>query len=441
MHQPGTPLRRRLMVALVGIATLATVLFALPLAVVVQRLDHSEAVTALERDATRIAAVVPDDEVTRPRPVAEPAGLSSRLTVGIYRTGRRVAGAGPYDSRVAAAARDGRIHEGVENGDLAVAAPVPSDDGVPVAMSRVSMSYDQVTDQVERAWLLMSALAALVIVLATAYARYQSGRLAAPLERLTEAAQSLGDGDFSVRARRSGLREADAAGRALEVTARRLGEVLDRERAFSADVSHQLRTPLTGLLLGLESALGRPGADPRAAMRTAIERGRHLQSIIDDLLRLARDGRGPREVLDVPGLLTGLRDHWRGTLAARGRRLGVTMSEPLPEVRAAPSVVLQILEVLVDNAATHGRGDITVEAVDLGTALSIEVGDQGAGIRDGRDVFARRAGSGEGHGIGLALARSLAEAEGGRLLLRREAPPVFALLLPGSPSTTSQEKS
>jgi signal transduction histidine kinase len=432
MHQPatGTPLRRRLLVALVGTATLATVLFALPLAIVVQRLDHSEAVTALERDATRIAAFVPADEVVRPRPVAQPAGLSTGLTVGVYQAGgRRVAGAGPPESRVAAAARDGRIHEGLEGGDLAVAAPVPSGGGV---TSRVSMAYDPVTDQVERAWLLMSALAVFVVILATVYARYQSGRLAAPLERLTEAAQALGDGDFTVRARRSGLREADAAGRALESTARRLGEVLGRERAFSADVSHQLRTPLTGLLLGLESALGRPDADPRAAIRTAVERGRHLQSIIDDLLRLARDGQGPREVLDVPALLGGLGGRWDGPLTAGGRRLTVTCRDPLPEVRSAPSVVLQILEVLVDNAATHGRGAITVEAVDLGTALSIEVGDEGAGIAPGDDVFARRTSNGEGHGIGLALARSLAEAEGGRLLLRRPAPPVFALLLPGT---------
>jgi signal transduction histidine kinase len=434
MHQPatGTPLRRRLLVTLVGTATLAIVMFALPLAVVVQRLDHSEAVTALERDATRIAAVVPEDEVRRPRQVAAPAGISARLTVGVYRAdGRRIVGAGPPDSRVAAATRDGRVHEGVENGDLAVAAPAPSDDGV-TTMSRVSMSYDQVTDQVERAWLLMAALAMLVIILATVYARYQSGRLAAPLERLTEAAQALGDGDFTVRARRSGVREADAAGRALEVTARRLGEVLDRERAFSADVSHQLRTPLTGLLLGLESTLDRANADPRAAIRTALERGQHLQSIIDDILRLARDGQGPREVLDVPALLKDVRGHWHGPLTARGRRLSVTFREPLPEVRSAPSVILQILDVLVDNAATHGRGQISVEAVDLGTALSIEVSDEGAGITDGEDVFTRRTSNGEGHGIGLPLARSLAEAEGGRLLLRRPMPPVFALLLPGT---------
>ncbi|MCW2942197.1 MAG: two-component sensor histidine kinase [Actinomycetia bacterium] len=428
----GTPLRRQVLTSIATVAVLAIVLFTIPLILAVQRLYRDEAVTRLERDATRIAAAAPADEETNPRPVPPPIGLSAHLTAGIFSTnGIRLAGSGPAVSKVAAAARDARLHDKVEGGMLSVSAPIPGDDGV-TGVVLVSMDYDLVSDRIEWALLFMVGLAFTAIALAVVFARYQSARLARPLERFTTAAQALGEGDFSVRASRSGVREVDEAGEALEATARRLGELLDRERAFSADVSHQLRTPLTGLLLGLEAALDRSGADLRAAVTTALERGDHLQETIEDLLRLARDTGQVRDELDVTGILDEARSRWAGPLAAKGRQLTIQAYDPLPMVRVAPGSVRQILDVLIDNAATHGEGPITVRAGDIGSGLAIDVGDQGQGIPEGADVFIRRPEPETGHGIGLALARSLAEAEGGRLVLRHESPPVFALLLPGT---------
>jgi signal transduction histidine kinase len=414
----GRPLRRRVLVAIVGVAASAVVLFAIPLGVALQRLYRDEAIASLERDATRISAVVPDTIARDPRPVPLVTRMSRRLSVGVYTLdGRRVTGRGPDSSLIAGRAADGHVHEAVEHGLLTVSAPVPSDESI-VAVIRVATPYDRVSDRAERAWALMGALAVLVIGLAAAVARRQAGRLAAPLEGFTRDAQALGSGDFSIRARSVGVREADAASRALEATARRLGDVLDRERAFSAHVSHQLRTPLTGLLLGLEAGLTED--DPHAVIRTALERGEHLQEIIEDLVRLSRRGAGDRGVLDVPALLDEVR-----------ARADVTVRVPdgLPEVRASLPAVRQILRVLLDNAVTHGRPPVTVSATDLGSGLAIDVTDAGPGVPEGVDVFR---GESDGHGIGLALARSLAEAEGGRLILRRSSPPTFGLLLPAS---------
>jgi signal transduction histidine kinase len=98
---------------------------------------------------------------------------------------------------------------------------------------------------------------------------------------------------------------------------------------------------------------------------------------------------------------------------------------------ASAAAVRQILAVLVDNSVQHGAGTVTVTARDAGGALAVDVSDQGSGLAVPADqLFARRAPGASGHGIGLALARSLAEAEGGRLSVTRVAPPMFTLLVP-----------
>lgn len=420
------PLRRRVLVVIVSVTVLAVALFLVPLAVAVNILYHDQAVAALQRDAAWVAAAVPEE----PRvPLKLPTGLSGELAIGGYRLdGTRVFGDGPAHSRLATSSEDGRVHDTVEGAFLAVTAPVPSDEG-PALVIRVATLNSEVEERVHEAWLIMGGLALVVITLAAGAASRQSARLAAPLERLTAAALALGGGDFSIRAAPSGLREADQAGQALESTARRLGDVLARERAFSADVSHQLRTGLTGLLLGLESALSRPGGDLAPAVRAALTRGERLQEVIDDLVRLSRDARVPSEQIDVDALMEEICQEWHGPLAEQGRRLTITVEPGLPPVTAHPAAVRQILRVLLDNALRHGKGEVLVTVADVGPGMAVEVSDHGPGLAEGADPFVRA--SGHTHGIGLALARSLAEAEGGRLVLSRASPPLFSMLLPG----------
>jgi signal transduction histidine kinase len=261
-------------------------------------------------------------------------------------------------------------------------------------------------------------------------ARRQAVHLAAPLERLTQVARALGDGDFTVRAERFGVREADTASQALEDTAGQLGQLLDRERAFSSDVSHQLRTPLTALMVGLESALTRPDADLRPALQDALSRTEHLSDTIQDLISLVRRPGFAGPPVDLGALLDDVGARWDTLLAARGRRLSRVTEPQLPRSLAPPAAVRQILDVLISNALWHGDGTVTIEAHAAGTQVAIDVSDQGDGLpAEPADLLAA-AERADGHGRGLPLAHALAVAAGGSLMVRQAAPqPVFRLLL------------
>jgi signal transduction histidine kinase len=426
----STPLRRRVLAAIVSATVLGVSLFAIPLAIAVQRLYRGEQIAQLQRDATRVAAAVPETVAEVPRVVARPTGMSASLQIGIYRPdGHRIAGSGPLVSTLAGRARDGRLHDGDEGGRLTVAAPVPSDAGVQVTV-RVAIATGTTTAGVAIVWLAIAATAGGAVLVAAFLARRQARAIALPLERLTSATTALGAGELPMTLPPSGILEADAAADALQKTAARLGATLRRQRAFSRDVSHQLRTPLTALMLGLESALARPDADLRTSIETAIERLQQLQRIVEELLLLAEPD-VVADVVDFGRLCDAVRLRWHGAHAEQGRRLDIRVQSDLPEVRAPETAVQQIVDVLVGNALQHGAGAVAVTVRRLGDGVAVEVSDEG----DGFDADSAASPSDPSSGLGLPLARSLSQLAGGSLVVESTGPaPVLRLLLPASRS-------
>jgi signal transduction histidine kinase len=421
--------RRRIVLQALAAAMLAICLFGIPMAVGVGRYFIADERAELERIADAAALSVADDLAAGITNPTLPGGDSDDQ-LGLYSpSGQLRAGAGPAtgDTVVTRAGHEAVAND-EENGDLVVAVPIV-DQGKLTGIVRAATTRTEIYRQTGLTWLAMVGLAALAITGSWLIARRMAARLAGPLEKLAGAAHRLGEGDFTVRTERAGVHEIDSVASALDTTARRIGETMDRERAFSANASHQLRTPLAGLRLELEAALHTPGADQEAALTNGIAAADRLSAIIDDLLALARHTPVPAQPADLDALLGEVREQWRGPLAAQDRELRID-TEPVPSPHVSEAAIRQILAVLVDNAATHGGGTVSVIARDSGAAVAIDVSDQGHGVDPERDVFTRASTSGPGHGIGLALARSLAEAEGGRLLLSRSAPPTFTLLLP-----------
>jgi signal transduction histidine kinase len=428
---------------IIGVALLASVLaiclFGVPLGVAVfqfaQQQQHGHLVQVASGVAIAVSEDVDDHDPVEHEALEYLGDDGEDVAAAVYdESGRRLAGSAPgEDSGVLGAALDGDVRTGTDGDVLVAAVPVTHSDEV-IGAVLVATPRSTVLGGVALVWAGMAGLAAVAVTTAWLVGRRQARRLARPLEDLEDSARRLGDGDFSVRSRTGGIAEIDSVGAALDSTAARLDDLLARERAFSADASHQLRTPLAGLRLRLEAALEQPEADPRPAIAASLVDADRLEATIEELLTLARAGQaGQAGPIDLGGLLGDLSPEWAARLALHGRDLEVRVEPGAPRAFASTAAVRQVLAVLVDNAATHGAGTVTVAVREASGAVAVDVADEGRGPHAAESaLFARRADRRDGHGIGLALARRLAEAEQGRLELARSAPPVFTLLLPAA---------
>jgi signal transduction histidine kinase len=419
--------RRRLVLAIAGVATVGVIMFAVPLAIVLERAYLNEELLRLQRDT--VAATRGVDVATTP---GDPIELPDEASLAVYATdGERIAGRGgprTADDVVAAVLHEQAPSALARDGRLIAAAPLVDDERI-TGVVRGERAATEATRLTRSGYVLLIGLAAGVVLLAVVAALALGRHLARPLERLAAAARRLGEGDFSVRAPRPGVRELDDVAAALENSAQRLDELVQRERAFSANASHQLRTPLAAVRIELEALELRGAGTPE--LRAALSQVDRLQDTIDTLLAVARDA--PRSAAGTPlrAVVEELEARWRAPLARTDRRLDVRIDDPRVAVPAPAPVLREILDVLLENAMLHGAGTVRVHARRTDGSLAVDVADEGPGVAgEAEELFARRSSAAGGHGIGLALARSLAEAEGGALVLGRPAPPVFTLLVP-----------
>ena len=278
-----------------------------------------------------------------------------RGTLAVYDLhGDRVAGRGPArgDALVRTALRTAA--EADRSGNRRLFAAVPLIENERVAGVVRTMRDDAVVDRrTLQAWLTIAGLAAVLLAAATAAAAVLGGHLAAPLERLAVAARRLGDGDFTVRARARRGARGRCGGAALDATAERLDTLLARERAFSADASHQLRTPLAALRIEIEALELRGGPAPE--LHAALRQVDRLQATIDTLLAVARDVAQADARADLGALLREVESRWRGGLARDGRALDIRLRAADTTAAASPRVVAEILDVLVANARAPRR--------------------------------------------------------------------------------------
>ncbi|MYS82527.1 sensor histidine kinase [Embleya scabrispora] len=423
-------MRQRVVRVAVVAALVALVLLAAPLAVIIRISFYADERGELERDALSAAARV-SAQLAAGEPVHLPPAHHDG-TLGVYDPGMRLlAGTGPDpgDALTRRAAESGSIREST-GGRIAVAVPLSTTERT-IGVVRVATDSRDVRNRV--LWSRLGLLGAALLALGAAIlvARRQARALSAPLESLSRTSQAVADGDLTARAGSCGIVEIDRVAATQNTMVHRLTLLLEHERHFTTNASHQLRTPLTGLQLGLEGALTTPDADLRAALREALDQSQHLHRTIDEVLRLARSTPAGGYVSRPAGELVGRAEHrWHGALARDGRRLDLAIERGAANLPVAEHATEQILDVLLDNAREHGSGTVRVTLRELGAAVAVDIRDEGTLILDPATLFDRGATTGAGQGIGLSLARDLAEGVGGRLAATGTSPTTFTLLVP-----------
>lgn len=415
--------RRRILTVALSAAVLAVVLLGVPLGFAIHRNAVTQERGELERAALQAAVYVSPTYLSGDPVELPPAGADQEL--GLYdRSGARVTGTGPatLESDVMGAAQ-GSVREGSTASTYVEAVPVSVDERV-IGIVRTSTPKALVRATVIHELLLLSGLTVLTLIGAGLFAFQLSRRLGRLMQVLADTAARLGAGDFSVSPRLSGVPEIDRTSAALVATAGQLAEQIAREREFSAKASHQLRTPLTRLRLELETGLAGPPHELTRAAEDALLTAEHLSLTVEDVLALTRQTSTPGTLLEVEPLLSDLLARWRGTFSGADRPVRLRLDNPPPTV-ASEMAVRQVLQVLLDNAWRHGAGPVTVTARDSAGALAVDVIDRGTS-----DV-AWPAGQEVPRRMGLAIARSLAEAQGGRLILASDEQTTrFTLLVP-----------
>jgi heavy metal sensor kinase len=289
-----------------------------------------------------------------------------------------------------------------------------------------------------------------------------SRRALAPVEAVTRAARNI-SGD-SLNQRLQPLRTADELQRLTDTVndmLARLEASFKRVTNFTADASHELRTPISVIRTEAESALrrSRSEAEYRETLRRILLEAERTTALLEELLALARadSGRQPLlvEPIDLRGALQEIAAGWRQVANVRGMQFSERLLNAELRVLGDAAALRRVVDILLDNAFKYtppSGGAVSLSAEQLGERAVISVRDNGVGIAEeeqGR-IFERfyrvnktRSREMGGAGLGLAIAQWIVEQHHGKITVESTlgAGSIFRVELPLAPAGVARELS
>lgn len=258
-------------------------------------------------------------------------------------------------------------------------------------------------------------------------------RIARPLDELVEASNRVASGDYSVRVEEKGPPEVYALTRGFNSMAERL-QTSDRQRRnLLADISHELRTPITVIQGNVEGILDGVYPADEARLKSIIEETQLLSRLVDDLRTLAVAESGTlqlrREPTDLAGLIRDTVSNVTRQAEEKDVRIHLSLAST-PEINIDPQRIREVLTNLLLNALRYtpsgGEIHVLLAAGDTSSegTTTISIADSGPGIDPEHlpHVFERfyKSSDSGGMGLGLSIAKYLVEAHGGRIWAESE---------------------
>jgi signal transduction histidine kinase len=337
----------------------------------------------------------------------------------------------------------GGVQELVRNGDLAFQRTRTNGARYLVAGGRAPTSHaelyfffseEALHDDLAQLGTILLAGWGIIVALSGAAGALVARRVLRPVAQASEAAHALAEGLLETRLPVETDDELGAwaasfneMAEALEERIRALAEAQARERRFTSDVAHELRTPVTALVGEaslLAEHLGRLPPGARRPAELLVEDIGRMHRLVEELMEISRLDSGREDVQAEPVDLVALS---AGLLRSRGLEASAELEAKPVLVQTDPRRVERVLSNLIDNASVHSGQDVEVRVGRNGAAAFVEVRDRGPGIAPEHlsHVFERfykadPARSGAGSGLGLAIARENARLLGGEIAVWSE---------------------
>lgn len=329
---------------------------------------------------------------------------------------------------------EGRVVWPWGDAPMVVAEPVDVDGEVLGAVVTISPT-DRLRGRIGRGWALLAAVGLVTLLLSGLAAVPVTRWVLRPVHDLDDAAHGITAGNLQARVSgATGPIELQRLAHSFNVMADTVSESLERQRAFVAQASHQLRNPLTALQLRVENLGEYVGAAGAEELHIAMDEAARLARILDALLALARaeSGQLTLETVDVASVMADRVAAWEPVAARRSARITALDSGGPAYAVCQAGALDQVLDALVDNALKFGPPGVAVTlraAQNSDGTVEVHVCDDGPGLADeerqqatARFWRGRADQNVEGSGLGLSVAAALVKASGGSLDLLRGGP-------------------
>jgi signal transduction histidine kinase len=331
-----------------------------------------------------------------------------------------------------------RVGEKISEADIEIGLPIKEDEKVIGFLIPLRMPFQgnpRELEFIERTNITLLYGAAIGGVIALLLGIFLSRTLTRPIRDLTHATHAVSQGDLTQQVTIRSNDELGELGKAFNKMSTELSRSVNARKQMTADIAHELRTPLS-LILGHAEAV-HDGVLPPTIENFEIirEEAARLEHLVDDLRTLSLADAGELsiipQIIEPERLLQEVASLFQIKAHKKDIKLNLDIASPLPSLNVDPGRMTQVLTNILDNALRHtpDNGQIVLSAKQINDQVELAIKDSGPGLSpdDVSRIFERfyrvdtsRQREDGGSGLGLAIAKSIVQAHNGQLSAESE---------------------